>query len=197
MATSSQQSPATGRLIDVKEWAAMEGETSYELVEGRLVEKPDVALWHDFLLMRLARRLAQYLEDHRLGEVVTSAAKVKISAMGGRMPDIMFLPFAMYDLVGKNLFKGVPPLVIEILSPSTERTDRVAKRREYAGLGIGQYWIVDLPARTVEVYELRDDAYALAATAEGNDVFRPSLFPGLEIPLDAVWPVEFEHRTDD
>ena len=33
-------------------------------------------------------------------------------------------------------------------------------------------------------------------TAKGDEVFRPTLFPGLEIPLDEVWPVEFEHRTD-
>jgi hypothetical protein len=37
----------------------------------------------------------------------------------------------------------------------------------------------------------------LSEVAEGEAVFRPALFPGLEIPLGAIWPTEFEHRTDD
>ena len=110
----------------------------------------------------------------------------------------MFLiPEELFPRIDKNMFNGVPTLVVEILSPTNARTDLVEKRREYASLGVGQYWIVDFQARRVEVLGLRDGAYELAEEADGDEIFRPSLFPGLEIPLGAIWPVDFEHRTDD
>ena len=43
-------------------------------------------------------------------------------------------------------------LVIEILSPGTERQDRFQKRRCYQEAGVPRYWIVDPDARQVEVW---------------------------------------------
>jgi Uma2 family endonuclease len=47
-------------------------------------------------------------------------------------------------------------LVVEILSPSTARTDRQQKRRIYQSEGVPEYWIVDLDARVVERWQPRD-----------------------------------------
>ncbi|HEY5061878.1 MAG TPA: Uma2 family endonuclease, partial [Gemmatimonadaceae bacterium] len=41
-------------------------------------------------------------------------------------------------------------LAVEVLSPSTARADRVAKRVLYRDQGVAEYWVVDLEARTVE-----------------------------------------------
>lgn len=38
---------------------------------------------------------------------------------------------------------GFPDLVLEIVSPSTWRTDLDAKRNRYAALGVGEYWLHD------------------------------------------------------
>ena len=45
---------------------------------------------------------------------------------------------------------GIPLLVIEILSPSSARADRIVKRRRYQRTGVSEYWAVDLDARVVE-----------------------------------------------
>ena len=201
--TKQSQSPvAPEGLVTVQEWAELEGPPHFDLVDGRLVRRPDVALWHELLLVDLIVYLATYVRERRLGRIVSSRARLKISNLGGREPDIFFIPNALLDRIGKNLFTGVPPLVVEILSPSNAREDRGPKKRESAGLGIAWYWIVDFPDRRIEVYELRDQPdgsrdYGLAETVEGDAVFRPALFPGLEIPLGQVWPVEFENRTDE
>ncbi len=47
--------------------------------------------------------------------------------------------------------QGKPPdLVLEIVSPSSGRTDRVDKRVDYAALGIGEYWRFDENGRGPE-----------------------------------------------
>ena len=48
--------------------------------------------------------------------------------------------------------QGKPPdFVLEIASPSSSRTDRVDKRRDYAGLGIAEYWRFDEAASRREL----------------------------------------------
>jgi Uma2 family endonuclease len=47
-------------------------------------------------------------------------------------------------------------LVVEIVSPSTARTDRQQKRRIYQSEGVPEYWIVDLDARVVERWRPHD-----------------------------------------
>ena len=47
--------------------------------------------------------------------------------------------------------KGAPDLIVEILSPSSLRTDRLVKLRLYQRAGVREYWIVDPENRTVQV----------------------------------------------
>jgi len=188
--------------LTVEQWASLEGTPNCELIEGRLQEKADVAIWHDILLVDLLRFLANYVDAKQLGKLVSSTTPLRISTYQGRKPDIFFIPKSLYRFVGKNLFKGVPPLAVEILSPSTQTEDRVQKRRDYADLGIEQYWIVDFPNRRIEVLALGQPTqagrrYELIRTISGEEVFRPDMFPGLEIPLARIWPTEFETGTDE
>lgn len=187
--------------ITVQQWGELEGPPHYDLVNGHLQEIPDVAFWHEVLFQALSSYLWLFVHQHKRGLIVGSRAKLEISALSGREPDIFFIPVSQLHLVGKNLFTGIPALVVEILSPTNESTDRIAKAREYAALGIDQYWIVDFANRTIEIYVLAPPVnggrvYELAETVSGDVIFRPSLVPGIEIPLAEVWPTEFEDRTD-
>ncbi len=51
--------------------------------------------------------------------------------------------------------KGAPDLIIEILSPSTKRHDRIIKHNLYQCAKVREYWIVDPNDKTVEVYILK------------------------------------------
>jgi len=173
--------------ITVEQWGKMEGPPFYE---------------QDVLLIKFAMFLSIHVEQRELGYLAGPTTKLRISALGGRMPDLFLITPEQVALAGRNVFRGVPPFAVEVLSPSTEHIDRTDKRDEYAAIGIGQYWLIDFRNRAIEVYELRDlpdggRAYELTETVGGDDVFRPSLFPGLEIPLARVWPTAFENRIDD
>ena len=75
---------------------------------------------------------------------------------GIRYPDLLIAfgvdPAAYYR---RNAYviseQGKPPdFVLEIASPSSRRTDRVDKRRDYAALGIPEYWRFDEASRRRE-----------------------------------------------
>lgn len=45
----------------------------------------------------------------------------------------------------------LPILVVEVISESTRRNDRIKKRRFYLDSGVPEYWVVDGDARSVRV----------------------------------------------
>jgi Uma2 family endonuclease len=105
------------------------------------------------------------------------------------MPDAQFYrasndaPRAQDD----GLTRGRPDLVVEIVSPSSQRYDRVKKLRGYAELGVPEYWFVDPTARTVERLVLLDRAYTIAQSLADDEAFAPESFDGLVIPVAELW----------
>ena len=82
----------------------MEGPPHYELVNGRLREKPEVAPWHDILLFNLVVVLATHFKRHDLGQLVGSTTPLQTSAMsaaGSRTCSL--IPRDQYGRVGRNV----------------------------------------------------------------------------------------------
>lgn len=111
-----------------------------ELDQGVLVEMVPVGMEHE--------DAASWLIDHfgrAAGEAWQLRVQSKLLVPGGyRLPDVM--------LVARRR-KEVPAtayLVVEIADTSHAR-DR-EKARDYAAIDVPDYWIVDIPARTVTVH---------------------------------------------
>lgn len=83
-------------------------------------------------------------------------------------------------------FLTIPPdWVCEVVSPSSERTDRGEKLPIYASHGIGHAWLVHPRRRTVEVFRLHEGAWLAADTDEVTVPIEP--FDAIEIDLAALW----------
>jgi Uma2 family endonuclease len=79
-----------------------------------------------------------------------------------------------------------PVLVIEVISPSTEREDRGRKKFDYfATPSIQQYAIIEQDARRVDLYTRSGDRWT-DEIIEGDAVLRLSSI-GVEISLDTVY----------
>jgi Uma2 family endonuclease len=133
--------------------------------------------------------LGNWAEAGHGGDVVPSGYKVRISDRRGVMPDVQFYregntPSALQE---QGLVQGRPDLVIEVVSPSSQRYDRVTKLRWYAQLGVPEYWLVTPESRTLERLVLREGSYVISDSLADEDVFRPPTFEGLELPLAKLW----------
>ena len=85
---------------------------------------------------------------------------------------------------------GAPDLVVEVISKSSQRLDRVKKLGWCAQIGVPEYWIVDSLNDTFERLTLGPDGHFIVAEAlKGPALFRPPSFGGLEIPLSELWNV--------
>jgi Uma2 family endonuclease len=82
----------------------------------------------------------------------------------------------------------VPPtLIIESVSIGHEDHDRETKRQWYAEAGVPNYWIISAFERSLECLKLVNEKYEIDAAGRAQEQVRPSLFPGLVIPLAELW----------
>ena len=83
--------------------------------------------------------------------------------------------------------KGAPDLVIEILSPSSRRHDRIVKLDLYQRAGVREYWVVNPEDRTVQVMLLKD-SYLLPVEDYGReDMAKVNILEDCTIDLSKVF----------
>jgi Uma2 family endonuclease len=104
-------------------------------------------------------------------------------------PDVLFVSKERIARLAENNVQGAPDLVVEILSPSTRRTDERIKLKRYEQFDVREYWIVDPDLEIVKVY--RRGAKGLERVAElaqeAGDALTSPLLPGLAIPLAKIF----------
>jgi len=104
------------------------------------------------------------------------------------MPDVQVLTKATWRAAGsQGLASGRPEIVIEVVSPRSRGHDRVRKLDWYASIGVPEYWIVDMDARSLERCVLDDGVYSVRETVEGDVAFKPRGLRGLSVPMNDLW----------
>jgi Uma2 family endonuclease len=84
--------------------------------------------------------------------------------------------------------RGAPDLVVEVLSPSTARADRLVKFGAYERAGVREYWLADPRTRSVEVYSLsQDGTYEMRGQYTSGEVVVSGLLDELALPADDLF----------
>ena len=160
----------------------------YELLNGELIviAAPNTA--HQRTTFNLAFLLRIFVEEHSLGEVFVSPYDVVLSETNVLQPDVTFVSNARRSIVTDKNIEGVPDLVVEVMSPSTDARDRETKRRIYARHGVPEYWLADPEERTVSVMTLVGKEFRESGVYAGGDALSSPTLPGLSLTLADVFP---------
>jgi Uma2 family endonuclease len=135
-----------------------EGSTRYEVIDGELAVTPAPTPAHQTVVVNLVLTVGRFVRDHALGQVFPGPIDVLLGEGDYLEPDLVFVAADRAYLVSDRGIEGPPDLVVEILSPSTAHRDRGVKLERYRHFGVPEYWIVDIDARTVEVWCLGEGA---------------------------------------
>ena len=162
--------------------------TRYELENGVPVEMPPPTPWHGTVCWFVIHILTNYVLP-RGGRLITNDAGLVVRRRPDtvRGPDVMlFIDRPREEDVPRSPTAEIPPLVVEVLSPSDRpgRTDR--RVRGYLRRGISVVWTVDPEDKTVTVYTANDTMlYEHTEELVGD----PEL-PGFRCPVSAffAWP---------
>jgi len=164
-----------------------QGPPYYQVIEGDLVMSPSPETFHQQVARNLMFLLGSYLEKHPVGEIFAAPLDVYLNENNVYQPDVIFILNKHRSIIRDKGIEGTPDLVVEILSPGTERYDKGSKRKIYARTGVTELWIVDPVTKVIHVYYLQKDAETPAAAYAANAVFKSALFPGLKIKAAAIF----------
>jgi Uma2 family endonuclease len=82
----------------------------------------------------------------------------------------------------------VPDWICEVLSPSTEKVDRVRKQHLYARHGVSHYWLVNPAERVLEAFALDGAQRRLAGSYDDTALARIPPFDAIELPVEELFP---------
>lgn len=184
--------PTPDRHWTVEEYMALEDDQHRELIEGDLRMTPAPDTFHQRSTLELGRQLANHIRDNALGECFFAPFDVVLGEATVVQPDFLYVAAERFaDLYDGHGLTGAPDLVMEVVSPGTERRDRVDKRRLYAAAGVRWLLLVEPRQQVVEVFHRDEEGrYVLEDAAGGDETLTLGLFEGLTIDLDDVWFVE-------
>lgn len=161
----------------------------HELIDGEHYVTPSPLLRHQELSARLLVAFRIHLQAHSVGHAYAGPLDVILSDHDVVEPDLLFVSNERREVL-RDWVHGAPDLVIEILSPSSRRTDEVTKRHLYERSGVREYWIVDAELEMVKVFRRAPAGgfgRAVPLTREDSDVLDTPLLPGLSVPLAALF----------
>jgi Uma2 family endonuclease len=145
---------------------------------------------HQRVSGRLHLAIGNYLGTNPIGELFYAPFDVVFTRADVVEPDLLYLSNerALEALTPRNV-RGVPNLVVEILSPSTRRRDETLKWRLYERSGVDQYWIVDPDAGRIHVHKRVGAAFVapIELSRDAGDSLTTALLPGFAVRLSDVF----------
>lgn len=158
----------------------------WEFINGEIIMHSPDRVRHMAVRRNLESLLWNHVNLNALGTVLAEKG-LCVFPRNDFMPDVIFFgPEKAATLQPQQLRLPVPDFACEILSDSTAGRDRGVKFRDYEAHGVGEYWLVDADAETLEQFLLRNGTYSLELKS-GNGRVRSHAVAGFEIPIRALF----------
>lgn len=167
-----------------------------EIIDGEAVMMAPPVRIHQEISGELFFQLANYLRGKGC-KVYAAPFAVRLFEKDGDRPedvDTLVEPDIAVICDPAKLDKygcrGAPDMVVEILSPSTQRQDRFTKFSLYQRAGVREYWIVDPENKFVQSFWLEDGRYAVKEFGAAGDKMCVNVLEDCVIDLSEIFPEE-------
>lgn len=161
-------------------------DTRYEIIAGVLYKMPPPSTLHQEIVMKLILRLGSLIETQSSGILYPSPIEVVLPEATPVQPDLVFIQDGRRNIIKPNRIEGPPDLVVEILSPSSVRYDRVTKFEVYESGGVQEYWVLNPKTKSVEIYNLEEGLYNLFNEYNADEPIHSPLFGELAFTIGSL-----------
>jgi len=173
---------------DYRAWELKPGER-FELINGVAYAMSAPNTSHQRILMALAGEFYTYLKGKKC-EVFATPFDVRLFYEEDDSDDTVVQPDVVVvcdpKKLGEEGCRGVPDLVVEILSPSNTAIEMERKLLLYKKAGVQEYWIVDPKDKHISIYTFKNGEYTLQIH-DIQDTAKPTVIPGFAIPLSTIF----------
>lgn len=155
--------PISSRQMTLEEYLEFDynAEGRYEYFDGEVFEMSGGSPEHSLLGNRIGRLLGNKIEPEGCF-VYNSEVQIKVPSMPPyRYADVSALcGKPVYEDLGKQRLLVNPTLIVEVLSPSTEKYDRDLKFKEYKSIeSLRHYLLVSQETKFVTLYTRHHDRF--------------------------------------
>jgi Uma2 family endonuclease len=160
--------------------------TLAELIDGEIFMSAAPRVPHQRVILNLVAEIRAYAHPKKLGEVFVSPMDVHLTSGDIVEPDLVFVRRENLAII-QDWIRGVPDLLVEVLSPSHPERDLIVKRELYARNGVGEYWIVDPADRSVQIFKLSGNRFEPAGYRREGQALFTSFLPGFELAVEKLF----------
>jgi Uma2 family endonuclease len=172
------------KVPDFLAWAERQSDfPRYELVDGEIIAMAGDSVRHNLAKFAVARALENSVRLAGLPcTVFTDGVSIKINDETLRIPDASVQCEVQPDL--DSMILEAPLIVVEVVSPSSERDDTETKLIDYFAVSSIQHYLIVFPAKQAVVHHRREgDGIATHIAHDGDIALDP---PGMTVPVAAM-----------
>jgi Uma2 family endonuclease len=160
----------------------------YELVRGELRQTNPAGSVHGRVAMSFAWRLAQYVDENRLGVVYAAETGFRLATDPDTVhaPDVAFVSRAHVEAVGEveGFWPEAPDLAVEVVSPGDSYVDVEENVFAWLDSGTKMVVVINPRQRSATVYKSPSDITALA---EADVLTVGDVVPGFELAVREIF----------
>jgi Uma2 family endonuclease len=160
----------------------------FEVVNGVRVEKP-MSVFESKIAGLLFVRLETHCEANRLGQALIETLFTIPVSKNDRKPDVAFVSFQTWPanraIPRVRAWPIAPDLAVEVVSPTDQMFDVLAKLVEYFAGGVKQVWLVFSNVEQVYCYT---SPTAVRILTRSDELTAEPLIPGFRLPLAELFP---------
>jgi len=161
-----------------------------ELVEGVIIEMPKPKRIHGVVTMRLALKIASFVEAHDLGEVAVGDTGFVLERNAYGRDTVRGLDVAFVS--SKRLptppdftwYETGPDLAVEVISPTNKAGDIHLKVMQLLSAGSRLIWLVYPESRTIVAHT----AEAATTLQENDTLSGGDVLPGFQLRVGDIFP---------
>lgn len=170
------------------------GDEKWELIDGEVYAMASPVRTHQKISHKITRRIEDYLDEKKKRCEVVQDFDTRLNYAKG--DDIVFRPDVVVvcgsSRIDENSVKGAPDMVVEILSPSTAKTDLNIKFAKYKEVGVKEIWHIHPETKLVQVTTLQENGTYETEYYGDDDNVPVSIFPEFFINCEDIFPLPIE-----
>lgn len=180
----------TGKWVSYEEFLILQqnSDERYELIDGQLFVMDSPLFPHQNALLRIVTSFSNWFEGKKCFPAVAPFDVTLIKNTNNIcvvQPDILVI-CNKEKINEKGKYKGVPTLVVEILSKSSKSKDRVLKLNLYMQTGVKEFWLVDTDKKQIELYSFLDNQLEKNTLYSEGEI-KSEFFEGLTLKLSDIF----------
>lgn len=172
------------RRLTFEDYRSWGDDQSWELIDGQPYLMSSPSSLHQMLSTSLILELGPFFQG--IGcRLFHAPMDLKLSEVDVVQPDLMVVCDPAQIRAGH--IEGPPRLIVELLSPTTQRHDRVRKLNLYARSGVNECWLVTPHPFMLEVLHNREGVFSAVGAYTEHGILRSPGFPTVALDLSRLY----------